>query len=97
MTIDLMADNGIDSAMYRQLLIRTTGELTTDILKPEILLGLIGYWFDRTLIFVKKYSTEMLFKALMFFGLLLGFSICPDLPARSCAKACAAPMFECRY
>tara|TARA_B100000809_G_C15136740_1_gene530954 strand:+ start:2205 stop:3908 length:1704 start_codon:yes stop_codon:yes gene_type:complete len=72
-TIDLMADNGIDSASYRQLLIRTTGELTADILKPEILLGLIGNWLDRSLIFVKKYSTEMLFKAMMLFGLLLGF------------------------
>lgn len=72
-TIDLMSDNSIDSALYRQLLIRTTGELTTDILKPEILMGLIGNWFDRALVFIKKYSTEIVFKGLMFFGLLLGF------------------------
>lgn len=71
--IDLMSENGIDSASYRQLLIRTTGELTTDILKPEILKGLIGNWFDRAILFVKKYSTEILFKGLMFFGLLLIF------------------------
>lgn len=73
MTIELMSDNDIDSSVYRQLLIRTTGELTTDILKPEIFMGLIGNWFDRSLTFVKKYSTEMIFKGLMFFGLLLGF------------------------
>lgn len=72
-TIDLMSENNIDSALYRQLLIRTTGELTTDILKPEILMGLIGNWFDRSLIFIKKYSTEIVFKGLMFFGLLLMF------------------------
>lgn len=72
-TIDLMSENGIDSTLYRQLLIRTTGELTTDILKPEILMGLISNWLDRVLEFIKKYSTEIIFKGLMFFGLLLGF------------------------
>lgn len=72
-TIDLMSENGIDSTLYRQLLIRTTGELTTDILKPEILMGLISNWLDRVLEFIKKYSTEIIFKGLMFFCLLLGF------------------------
>lgn len=72
-TIDIMDANEIDSASYRQLLIRTTGELTTDILKPEILAGLVGNWFERALTFVKKYSTEMIFKAMMFLGLFLLF------------------------
>lgn len=86
-TIGLMSDNDIDNSSYRQLLIRTTGELTTDILNPEILVGLIGNWFDRVLIFFKTYSAEIIFKGLIFFGLLLIFYYLSKVTGKIARKA----------
>lgn len=86
-TIELMSDNNIDNSSYRQLLIRTTGELTTDILNPEIFWGLIGNWFDRAIIFVKKYSAEIIFKGLIFFGLLLTFYYLSKITGKLTRKA----------
>ncbi|MFT4633162.1 MAG: small conductance mechanosensitive channel [Candidatus Pseudothioglobus sp.] len=70
-TIDLIDDSMFDSSNYRQLLIRVTGELTTDILKPKIFIGLVTNWLDRALIFITRYSSEILFKLAIFLSLVL--------------------------
>lgn len=70
-TINLMEDSKVESAIYRQLLIRVTGELTTDILKPEIFIGLVTNWLDRALTFTTRYSSEILFKLIIFSFLIL--------------------------
>jgi len=72
-TIIMLDSNNIDSVGYRQLLIRTTGELTTDILKPEIILGLIGNWVDHAFVFIKRHSAEFIFKSFIFMGIMLAF------------------------
>jgi small conductance mechanosensitive channel len=88
-TIDLMDDSSIDSSSYRQMLIRVTGELTTDILKPKIFIGLVNNWLDRAFIFVKQYSSEILFKLIVFlFFILLSYYL-SSLTAKVTRKAIA--------
>jgi len=38
---NLLAQRGFETAQYRQIVIRTTGEVTEDILNPKVLLGLL--------------------------------------------------------
>lgn len=85
-TIEIMEENNIDSTLYRQLLIRTTGELTTDILKPSIFMGLIENWWHRVIKLVKKYSAEILFKSLIFFSLLILFYYISNITSRVVRK-----------
>ena len=86
-TINLMDDSKIDSSSYRQMLIRVTGELTTDILKPKIFIGLVNNWLDRALIFIKQYSSEILFKFIIFFFFVLVSYYLSSLTAKVTRKA----------
>jgi small conductance mechanosensitive channel len=86
-TIDLMDDSEIDSSTYRQLLIRVTGELTTDILKPKIFIGLVTNWLDRAFTFITQYSSEILFKLVIFSSLVLVSYYLSKLTARVTRKA----------
>ena len=86
-TIDLMDDSKIDSSTYMQLLIRVTGELTTDILKPKIFVGLVTNWLDRAFTFITQYSSEILFKLIIFSSLVLVSYYLSKLTARVTRKA----------
>jgi small conductance mechanosensitive channel len=86
-TIDLMDDSEIDSSTYMQLLIRVTGELTTDILKPKIFIGLVTNWLDRAFTFITQYSSEILFKLIIFSSLVLVSYYLSKLTARVTRKA----------
>ena len=86
-TINLMEDNKVESAVYRQLLIRVTGEMTTDILKPEIFIGLVTNWLDRALNFTTRYSSEILFKLIIFSFLVLVAYYLSKLTGRITRKA----------
>jgi small conductance mechanosensitive channel len=86
-TIDLMDDSEIESSTYRQLLIRVTGELTTDILKPKIFIGLVTNWLDRAFTFITQYSSEILFKLIIFSFLILVSYYLSKLTGRVTRKA----------
>ncbi|MFQ3323274.1 MAG: small conductance mechanosensitive channel [Pseudomonadales bacterium] len=86
-TIRLMDESNIESSTYRQLLIRVTGELTTDILKPKIFIGLVTNWLDRALIFTTRYSSEILFKLVIFSFLVLAAYYLSKLAGKITRKA----------
>jgi small conductance mechanosensitive channel len=44
--VGLMDRVGLDSSKYRQILIQSTGEVTTDVFRRGVLLGLVRSWTD---------------------------------------------------
>jgi small conductance mechanosensitive channel len=43
--IDMMTELKLDTTKYKQALIQTTGEISTDILDPRVAYGLVKQWF----------------------------------------------------
>ncbi|HIF91897.1 MAG: mechanosensitive ion channel family protein [Myxococcales bacterium] len=71
-TISLLDKSGLDSAVHKQALITLTGELSDDILNPEVLTGLVGDWSNTFFDWLKSSAASMVFKllvlVLIFFG-----------------------------
>lgn len=86
LTIDLMDDQGLPTAEYRQLLIEATGEITGDVLDVEVALGLfedardaLARWFQL--------NGPMLLSRLGVFLLVLGlFWVLGGLTRRTVAR-----------
>jgi small conductance mechanosensitive channel len=57
---------GLDATKYQQLLMTSTGEVTTDIFKPKVAIGLIQGFFDDAQGWVKDNGPSAIFKVLMF-------------------------------
>lgn len=71
-TIRLLDKFGLDSAVHKQALISLTGELSDDILNPEVLTRLVGDWSNTLFDWLKSSAPSMVFKllvlVLIFFG-----------------------------
>ncbi|HIE85897.1 MAG TPA: mechanosensitive ion channel family protein, partial [Gammaproteobacteria bacterium] len=71
-TIRLLDRFGLDSAVHKQALISLTGELSDDILNPEVLTRLVGDWSNTLFVWLKSSAPSMVFKllilVLIFFG-----------------------------
>jgi len=76
---DLLDRRGRDTAQYRQLLIRATGEVTGDILDPEVFFGLVQEFFSGLWIWIKDNGPTLLTRLLILVGVTLlfrwGFSL----------------------
>jgi small conductance mechanosensitive channel len=71
-TIRLLDKFGLDSAVHKQALISLTGELSDDILNPEVLARLVGDWSNTLFDWLKSSAPSLVFKllvlVLIFFG-----------------------------
>jgi small conductance mechanosensitive channel len=75
MTADLLQQRGYPTAAYRQIIIRTTGDVTADILNPEVFLGLArdigrGVW-----VWTKDNGPNILVRLLIIIGFIVLFRI----------------------
>ena len=73
LTVRLMDKRGIQTAELRQGLISATGRLSQDILDREVAGGLIEQWFADAGDWLRNNGTELVFRALTFILILLGF------------------------
>jgi small conductance mechanosensitive channel len=82
---------GLETAEYKQILIETTGEITTDVFDTQVALGLV----DRGLGSVKDWTIErgpgMVFKFLLFTLVVFGFWLLARVARRITQRAVAAP------
>jgi small conductance mechanosensitive channel len=68
-----MEELGLETASYRQLLLESTGEITTDILDAEVALGLLETWRERAGEALSTEGPRWLLKGLFFLVILALF------------------------
>ena len=74
-TAALLDQRGYPTAQYRQIVIRATGEVTADILDPEVLLGLIREVVADIWGWLKGNGLNLFVKALLVIGIIFLFRI----------------------
>jgi len=70
---DLLDRRGRETAQYRQLLIRATGEVTGDILDPKVFFGLVQDFISGMWIWIKDNGLTLLTRLLILMGFILLF------------------------
>ncbi len=65
----------LPAAEYQQLLISSTGEVTADIFKKEVALGLVDQAFQKAELWVRENGLGYAFKAATFVLIVLAFSL----------------------
>ena len=70
---DLLDRRGRETAQYRQLLIRATGEVTGDILNPQVFFGLVQDFLSGLWIWIKDNGPTLLTRLLILIGVTLLF------------------------
>jgi small conductance mechanosensitive channel len=72
--LELMDEQGIDTSGYRQSLIRTTGEVSEDILNADVATGLLATVKDDAIDWLKEHTVTIAFKVTSFFFILFLFA-----------------------
>ena len=85
--VAIMKDREMETADYTQLLIETTGELTEDIFKTEVALGLFQRWVEKGQEWVLGNGPRWIFKIIVFLLILLGFRFLSGIARRLMRKA----------
>ncbi len=74
-SIRLLERLQLPAAEYQQLLIRTTGEVTADILDTEVALGLVEQWLERAQDWIAESGPNLGFKVVLFVVILALFRL----------------------
>ena len=72
-TNTLLGGRGFDTIAYRQILIRTTGEVTGDVLDPQVLLRLVGDLATDAWSWIRDNTATILARILIVFGFVILF------------------------
>ncbi len=70
--VDALDDNGVDTTDFRKFLIQT-GEVSTDIFNPQIMLGLLEEQFDSVSEWTKRNAGSFFTHAILFVPILFVF------------------------
>jgi small conductance mechanosensitive channel len=71
--VNLMNQLELDSSAYRQQLVKTTGELSSDLLNVGVMSGIVSEWTAATADVVVKDGPQLIFRGLMLIAILLTF------------------------
>lgn len=74
-TVEMLSALGQQTAAYKQLLIRATGEITGDILDAEVALGLFQQWMGNLRGWAVDNGPRVFFKVLVFLLIIAVFKI----------------------
>lgn len=72
--LDMMDDHGLDTVRQRQNLIRTTGQVSQDILNAEVASGLLGKWADDAISWGSERAPGFVFKVISLVLIVLLFA-----------------------
>jgi small conductance mechanosensitive channel len=72
---NMMDEVDLDSSEYRQLLIRATGEVTADVFKGKVAIGLLQGWLNDFREWLRTNGPGVAFKGLIFLITLLFFRL----------------------
>jgi small conductance mechanosensitive channel len=93
-TVALMKERELDTTSYTQLLIESTGELTEDIFRTEVALGLLQGWLESGKDWLVENGPRWLFKIIVFLLILLAFKFLAGIVKRLVRKAVTASKFD---
>jgi small conductance mechanosensitive channel len=86
-TVDLMEPLDLDSATYRELLVRATGQVTADVLRRDVALTIVQKWWQRCREWVAENGPALLFQLVLFLFILLAFRVLAGLARRMTRRA----------
>ena len=86
-TMALMRERGLDVSDQAQVLIRTTGEISGDILDTRVLLGLADNWLGVMMRTIADDGPGWLFKLLLFLAILGVFKMFANVVERMVRRA----------
>ena len=89
-TISLMRERDLDVAEYSQFLIRTTGEISGDILDRRVLSGLANDWLQVVRATIVEQGPTWVFKLIVFFSILFVFWVISRLVKRVVRRTVSA-------
>jgi small conductance mechanosensitive channel len=89
--IELMEPLGLDPTRYQQLLITGTGEVTSDIFKPRVAIGLVQEWLDSVRDWARDNGPGLLMKIFVFLLILSIARLLSIVTRRLLIRAFAAP------
>jgi small conductance mechanosensitive channel len=89
-TADQLDALGVDVSGYRQLLIETTGEVTSDIFDRKVALGLFERWAASARESVVEHGPGLFFKLLVFVFVLAVFRVLANFTGRIVRRAVTA-------
>lgn len=85
--LPLLDQREIAAAEYKQILIRATGRVTTDVLDVDVATGLVRQAWDSGTRWLFDRVPQMLFNVLMFLGIIFMFRVLSRLAARIMTRA----------
>jgi len=86
-TIAMMRRLGLDATTYQQVLIRATGQITTDILDTDVALGLFQEWFASLRMGIVEGGPRWLFRLIVFALILFAFHLLARVVKRVVRRA----------
>ena len=90
LTVDLMRARGLDTTRERQLLIRATGDVGTDILDRDVLVGLIQEGWANVSRWLTANAPRFLFNVFLFGVIVLAFHILARISGALVTRAMSA-------
>ena len=88
-TTQLMDELDLDTASYRELLIRATGNVTTDILDPDVAASLLQTLWQSTTDWLVSTAPQFAFKLVLFAITLVVFRFLAQIAKVAVAQAVA--------
>jgi len=92
--IDVRKDLDLRSAGYRELLIRATGKVTTDVLSKDVALSLLGTLVQRLSDWWKDNGPALLFNLFLFLLILFVFRVLAGVARRVAKRSLASARFN---
>jgi small conductance mechanosensitive channel len=85
--VKMMGSLGIEVAAYQQLLITATGEVTADIFRAKVAMGLLDQWVKEAKDWALENGPAFVFKLIMFFLLVFLFKLLSVVTRRIMQRA----------
>lgn len=92
--VAVMDGLGLETARYRELVIRSTGEISADLLDKEVALGLLSRWQEQASRWLGQRGPNWLFRAFLFFLILALFRVLAFLVKRVIRRAVSSSKLE---
>ncbi len=89
--VDLMDSRGLDTTEYRQLLIRTTGNVTSDIFDSRVAFGLLDQGWNRFVDWLQANGVSLILKMFLFLIIVGIAKVLANIVQRIVARSVASP------
>lgn len=86
-TVDLMSERQLDTAEYKQFLVTSTGEITSDIFESDVAIVLLQQWLGSARTWLMENGPQMVFKLILFALIFCLFVFLSNVASRLVDKA----------